>query len=240
MNIVLASVNNKSYQALADITCANKQAYADKYGYKTYFKNSDFKYIPNDNIQSTPNNIGWEKINTILEAFEKYPDADYVWLSDCDSMITNKYIDIKSVIIAGAESPFIVSCDRGGINTGQIICAFHKFVIDYLKEMLSKSKDYRDENQYIIANKPNYLEVTPQKLMNSYDYGDHQIIREIINPSTNDSTGADGQWRPGDFVIHWAAGDLNLRLKLAPLYQGFINYKIDYTTLSAAIKQAYL
>ncbi|KAI5779726.1 galactosyl transferase GMA12/MNN10 family-domain-containing protein [Geopyxis carbonaria] len=70
----------------------NRQEYADYHGYKYHF------------INITKFDIGgahpvWAKLPSIVEAFNTYPDAEWVWWLDLDAIIMNPEIDLNEHLL---------------------------------------------------------------------------------------------------------------------------------------------
>lgn len=226
--IALASINNAHYQKLADITVGkNKLPYCAKHGYFPAFKRDGWKNKIDNGFQSNTHALGFEKIQTILDIFESRTDVDWVWFTDCDSMITNMNINIESLIRTykkSFQSTMLMSEDGNGINVGSMLVSKAGNTIPYLKFILSKQREYEDkpwnEQQVIIDTHKNpewdgLVEVIPQKLINAYDYNDyelHQYMKPMEEAKLN------GQWSKGDLLIHWPGKSLDERMILANKY----------------------
>ena len=57
------------------------------------------------------------------------------------------------------------------------------------------------------------IKIVPQRQINSYDYD--QYPGSIPHVYKKDLLGNDGQWAPGDFLIHWPGIGLDRRIPLA-------------------------
>jgi len=226
--IALASINNEHYQKLADITVGkNKLVYCAKHGYFPHFKRDGWKNKIDAGFQSKTHALGFEKIQTILDIFESRADIDWVWFTDCDSMITNMNINLESLIKTykkSFHSTILLSEDGNGINVGSMLVNRSDKTIAYLKFILSKQQAYKDkpwnEQQVIIdthkdAEWEGLVEVLPQKMLNAYDYNDyeaHQYTKPLEEAKLN------GQWSKGDLLIHWPGKSLDQRMILAEKY----------------------
>ncbi|KAL5612325.1 uncharacterized protein BROUX77_002481 [Berkeleyomyces rouxiae] len=72
---------------------ANRQAYCDLHGYKYHFVDISKIDLPNANPV-------WKKIPAIVQAFIKYPDAQWVMMVDFDIIIMEPEQDLNSLILS--------------------------------------------------------------------------------------------------------------------------------------------
>lgn len=207
MNIALATHHAQNYQTLADITFANKQAYAQRWGYAAY----------DDVIERHYPSIGFEKITFVEKILHNH---DYVWWTGCDSLITNFNINISKVIEFAAGAHFIIATDVNGINADSFIVKNSAEGHVFLNLISSFEPQYKHhhwmEQQVIIDLYPqmtNIVKLVPQRLINSYDY---KLYPQHPDPS--DKLGTNGQWEYGDLLIHWPGLGLQKRLELAQYY----------------------
>lgn len=236
MNITLTSVNNLSYKPLADITCTNKETYANLHGYKYFWKQDNFKYIPDNNLQPWPNKVGWERMNTVLELLEN-STIDYVWLSDCDSYITNNKIKLESIIDT-YDNHIIISSDERYVGVGQMFIKNSTTSKDFLRNILTKTNEYNDESQYFIHGAAEYkdiISITPQYIMNSYDYKRSPNPNDIVN----DILGYNGKWMPEHFLIHWTGCNLETRINLSSLYRSLLNNALSKEDFDSQLSNIY-
>lgn len=222
MNIALASINNKHYQPLADITVwQNKSFYCDIHGYLPYFKNNKWHTNLDDSYQANTHNLGFEKMATILEIMEKYPSTDIIWFTDCDSLITNFNIKVEDIWEKywQEEALFIATEDGNGLNVGSMLIHCSPTAYDYCKFIYNQKEIYKDkpwnEQQVIIDTHNKYkngLIIVPQKVMNSYDYGTYQPhqFKKPLNELKS--------WSKGDWLISFPGKSLEERLILANKY----------------------
>jgi hypothetical protein len=212
--IVFTTMHDDAYQPLADLTLEqNKRKYCEKYGYPLIAKT--------DGWVLEKQAIGFEKVNLVRDALQKYPECDWVFFSECDAMITN--FDIKLEQLADDKFHFILPSDINGINCGNFMIRNSPIGRAYLDSIESAYLIYKDtpiwENSYIQHTVTGTLwqrviKVVPQRLFNSYDY---DTLPRYPKPC-KDALGYDGQWQPGDFIIHFANQSLEQRIQLAKQY----------------------
>jgi hypothetical protein len=210
--IAIVSIFNDRHRDLADLTWDNnKVKYAEKHGYLAVAKTDNF----------SPEQVHFDKFVHLLDVMEKNPDIDWVWWLDNDAMITN--FDIRVEDLVDSDYHIIMATDIAALNTGSFIVRNTPQAREWLEFLLGKKKEYRDdkkwfEQQAVIDFYPKFQElfkIVPQQWLNSYDY-------RMYNVEAVDLLGQDGQWYPGDFVIHWPGLPNETRVKLAEQYKQYI------------------
>jgi len=209
--IAIVSLFNERHQNLADYTWTNKQKYAEKHGYLAVAKTDNF----------SAEQVHFDKFVHILDTMRAHPDVDWVWWLDNDAMITN--FDIRVEDLVDGDFHIIMATDIAALNTGSFIVRNSVKSREWLEFLLSKKREYKDdkkwfEQQAVIDFYPKFEELfklVPQQWLNSYDY-------KVYGVEGVDLLGQDGQWYPGDFVIHWPGLPNETRIELAKHYQQYI------------------
>ena len=210
--MAIVSIFNERHADLAELTWYNnKVKYAEKHGYLAVAKTDNF----------SPEQVHFDKFVHLLDVMEKNPDVDWVWWLDNDAMITN--FDIRVEDLVDNEYHVIMPTDIAALNTGSFIVRNSTQAREWLNFLLSKKKEYKDdkkwfEQQAVIDFYPKFqdlFKIIPQQWLNSYDY-------KMYNIEGTDLLGQDGQWYPGDFVIHWPGLPNPTRVQLAKQCLAFI------------------
>lgn len=210
--MAIVSLFNERHVDLAQHTWYNnKVKYAEKHGYKSIAKTDNF----------SPEQVHFDKFVHILDVMQTNPDIDWVWWLDNDAMITN--FDIKAEDLVDNDYHIIMPTDIAALNTGSFIVRNSTQAREWLEFLLTKKAEYKNdkkwfEQQAVIDFYPKFQElfkIIPQQWLNSYDY-------KMYNVEGIDLLGQDGQWYPGDFVIHWPGLPNEVRIQLAQRYQEFI------------------
>jgi len=227
------------YQPLADLT--SKKRYCDKHGYNLYdddgTKMPQLKFkaglppIPDGYLP-----IGYAKFFSIKSALREFPTTEWVFFTDTDVMITNLSIRLEDLVKDADDIHFMISGDLNGLNVGNFLIRNSEIGIGFMNNILSSMPLYKHyymfENQYIqdclvgthlteqgVKNGGSLWNmvsrICPQRVLNSYDYSGHPKLKHR-NPV--DIFGHNGQWMPGDFLIHWPAMTLEERLDIAAVY----------------------
>lgn len=242
---VVVSVNDQKYKPLADWTVLkNKKVYCERHGYvlKHYEDGAESLVgkpmragnppIPEDHLP-----IGWAKVYAIKDAFEKYPDCEWVFNTDCDVMITNMTIKLEDIVNECTKDTnvhVIIPSDCNGINCGNMFIKNSPIGKAFLDTIIAGLPLYREwylfENQLIqdlcigthLTEQGvkaggtlwgRVIKILPQRVFNSYDYKKIPLLKD--RPHYKDILGHDGQWKEGDFIIQWPSTDLDYRIKEA-------------------------
>ena len=241
---VVVTAHDKYYQPLADWTLTkNKLNYCLKHGYKLHYSNDCGAAASGKPIMAklppipdTHTPCGWGKIFVIKEAMDKFPDAEWIFNTDCDTMITNMDTKLEDIVnkYATDNIHLLIPADCNGINCGNMFIRNSQIGRAFLDTIIAGMPLYR--HWYMFENQliqdllvGTHLEETgitpggtfwsrvgkviPQRVMNSYDYTTLPRLKD--RPDYNDILGTDGQWQDGDFVIQWPSTDLEYRIKAA-------------------------
>jgi hypothetical protein len=219
MKIVFTSLHTDNYQSLADITLEqNKRKYCELHGYPLVTMTDGWLYERKA--------IGFDKITLIRDALKKHPDTDWIFFSESDAMITNFKIKLEQ--FADDRFHFILPADINGTNCGNFMLRNSEIGIAFLNSIECAGAIYKNhpmyENQYIQDCVTgtfwrSVIKVVPQRLFNSYDY---TTMPKYAHVEPKDAIGVNGQWQPGDFMIHFPDKKLEERIQLAQMYLGRI------------------
>lgn len=206
-NYALVSLNDDAYQPLAKFTWTNKIEYAERHNYSYACKNYDFYGV----------GIGFEKIWFIRDMMQTYSDIDWFWWTGCDTLVTNMTTGLDT--IADPNYHFIIATDCNGINADSFLVRNSPQGQEYIEMIINNHSKYVNhswaEQQCIIDSQQQYKEwikIVPQRTFNSYDYSLYPECTPI------DQYGNNGQWQPGDLLIHWPGTSLPHRIQLAQHY----------------------
>lgn len=221
--IIVYTLFNEKYYELANITVPNKMEYCEKHNYDFQYRAEKFFYT----------HIGFEKIHRVLELFEK-ENFDILYWCGADTLITN--FDIKITDLIDDEHDFFICGDANGINADSFVIKntpkARQLFQEVLDFQLNNNYLYEKENRYLNEQETldmfinnEYKDITkiyPQRVMNSYNYDLYPISHfgEQFKDK-KDYLGNDGNWQPGDFLIHFPGQPL----------EGKVHYSKHYLTL---------
>jgi hypothetical protein len=222
MKICVINAHLPNYQQLAELTTyGNRADYCHRHGYELKVQTDGF-------TGGMQHPVSWDRFRFMRDTLAG--GFDWAWCSGTDTLNTNFNIRLEDLIdenfhvIASAEwcSPFqadsfLVRNSPEGLGW-----------MDTILSMFDKYKTHTwVEQQAIIDTLPDFkgiVKLLPQRAMNSYDYW---LYREKY-PKENrvysgvDIFGNDGQWRTGDFLIHWPGLPLEQRMELVKKYLPFV------------------
>jgi hypothetical protein len=210
LKFALVTAHNEAYQPLADITWnQNKKVYCEKWGYDALAMTSGF--------QLPVQHISFERSNYIADLLES-GQYDWIHAVGCDTMITNFNIKLEDLI--DDDFDFVIATDCYNINNDSFLARASDTTIKWLRNTVSLYESYinakwLDQSAMIdtIDMMGDRIKIVPQRALNSYNYDLYPgLIPHIYK---KDLLGNDGQWQPGDFLIHWPAVPLNKRIELA-------------------------
>lgn len=138
----------------------------------------------------------------------------WVWVLGVDAMVTNFRIRLED--IADPDYFLVIAADCAApVQADSMLFKCCPESMAYIKDVLAGfdtlKSDVWVENRRMIDLLPKYragIKIVPQRTMNSYDYA---LFPQW--PEKRDVFGCDGQWAPGDFVIHYPSLDGNVRLR---------------------------
>ena len=200
----VATMHDPSYQRLGDITDTNKKEYCERHGYGFHCK-TDIKF---DKM------VGFEKIPIVLNAFKEHPEYEWILFAEADTMITNFTVKIEDLV--DNDYHFMVAVDVNDINAGVFLARNTEEGRNYLQFILDQKPNYLNNwqaEQAVIQDSykdnKHIVKLVNQRFFNSFDYRIYHYIDH------RDCLWQDGNWLPGDFIIHWPAVDQDNRIKLA-------------------------
>lgn len=220
-----------SFKPLAEYTVeVNKREYCERHGYDLLIPRSVSDRWRDD--KSHASGFSWSRLAFVLETLEsgKY---EWVWTVGADTLITNQTITLESLVNDTEDGKHLLICGErvAPIQSDSFILRTGKPAIGYVKDVLNHWESFKHhpwvENQVMIDLREKYAEITqivPQWRMNSYDYKRFYKLGEIYRSGT-DCYGHRGQWKQGDFLIHWPAATLTERLKFLQFYKPLIQYE---------------
>jgi hypothetical protein len=217
MTIAITSMFNDGYLPLANIThFQSKVPYAELHGYPVYAKTDDF---------GEGYDINFNKMRFTLDLFDEHPEIEWAFWLDADAMITNWTIPLEHFI--DNDYHFIATVDRYNINAGSYFIRNSKEGREFFEEVWSHrfdekyQKHHWHEQQCIIDLVDKYksiMKFVSQREFNSYDYDFYN--RDHGNTHDWDLFGKNGNWQPGDFVIHYPGVKQDARIELATAMLG--------------------
>jgi hypothetical protein len=195
-----------NYKSLADLVIPNLQGYCRKNDYVFY------NYmLPEGGLH-----FSFKRMKMLRELLNY--GANIILCTDIDILITNYNIKIESFL--DDKHDFYITKDVNGINAGNFIIKNTEWSKSFLDFILSKTDSFENDQCVIeaIHNDPEWkdkIKILSHPSVNSYPYdlyapswgviGDRKIERP---------THKEGDWQPGDFIIHLPGQPLEKRLEI--------------------------
>lgn len=236
MSYALFTHHTENYNKLSRLTWEeNKVLYAKRHGYAYYAKTENWKSQSANGLMT-----GFEKLHMAKDILESHPEHEWIWWTGTDSMITNMHIRIEDKI--DNDYHFMMSVDFNGLNADSLLIRNSAEGRQFIDEVLTLETTYVnvwDSEQRAIAillgvptsdhfwnpssslrlneNYSSVAKIVPQKYMNSYNF---ELYHPYYPHSRNNKDKLDyiGNWTKGDWLIHWPATNLDMRVQLANHY----------------------
>jgi hypothetical protein len=213
MTYAIVTMHNQDYSDLAKYTFdQNKQPYCEQHGYGLFAKTNNF---------ATGKEIYFDKIRYNLEVLENNPDLKWIWWLDCDAVITNFNKTIEEYCDDNYD--FVVTLDRYALNNGSYFLKNSELGRQFLRDILALADTFADDKWpdqqpmiSLIEHDDAYQAMTkfyPQREFNSYDYDFYH--RDHGNTHDWDLFNKNGNWQPGDFVMHYPGIKYQTKIELA-------------------------
>lgn len=229
----IISHHDAGYQKLADLTWhENKEEYALTHGYGMYARTEDFATRGDNGLMT-----GFEKIYIAKDVLTENPEFKWIWWTGTDTMVTNFSTKIEDRIDNNYH--FIICSDVNGLNADSLLIRNSPESLDFLDRILElqdKVNGFWDAEQRAISNLlgfpgtgdpgwptgkdlivneqyRNIVKVVPQRYMNSFNYKLYHYTDQ------RDKLLVNGNWSFGDWLIHWPACSLDMRVQLYNFYK---------------------
>jgi len=232
MKILVYTAASPEYAPLAAITDAGKSDYCARHGYEFASTIMDAEKYPHKHL-------GFGKVAEVLNLIE-HPQADWIFWTGSDVQITNPDLRLESIIdYAPRDTEFIIANDSVMWGADSFLIKRGEDTRIYLKAVLGcrgMVLRYGLAEQEIMWNLRGMIKAheVPQRILNAYFYElradlagytpDHsQRVKARV-----DLLGNDGQWQPGDFLIHLTPCNLAKKIELATLMaESMPDYRFD-------------
>lgn len=208
--ICLFGCHTEAFREMAQTTLyENKAEYAERWGH-------DLKVlvgVPPDfnDERSHCNGITWARISEALKS-ARSGDYDWIYVVGGDTLITNLTIPLTTFL--DDDFHFIIANDCCEWNADSFFFRCTTAGIGFMEAVLGEYERLKHhswvEQQAMIELRDRQpwrgiWKVLPQRYINSYNYRLYGAD-EHCQPAKRegkDCAGHDGQWQPGDFLIHW-------------------------------------
>jgi hypothetical protein len=213
MKFCVLNAHLPNYAALAALTTyANRTEYCQRHGYTLRVKTDGF-------VMKAAHPVSWDRL-ALMRAIVASGEYDWVYCCGTDTLHTNFNIRLEDRVDDGFH--VVISPDWcAPVQADSFFVRKSELGLAYLDDLLSQYEKYRThpwvENQAMIDLLPKWqhaVKILPQRMLNAYHYPLFQKIYPNVPQVAKalDFYGNDGQWQPGDFLIHWPSLDLAVRI----------------------------
>lgn len=205
----------------------NRALYCLEHGYDLVVSRNIRKEYADPNIYA--GGLSWSRLADLLELLESGKN-EWVWVTGCDLLITNMRTRLEAIVgQVGPKKHVIASGEHvAQLQADSFLVRSSKQGIGWVRDHLACFPSYKTqkwvENQAMIDFLPKYrpvVDIVPQNWINSFQYNSHywEGHDPLGYASGLDRDGNRGEWRDGDFVIHWAGTDMPRRMELLNQYE---------------------
>ncbi len=198
--VALLTLYHDNYQPLADVVLPRLQAYCDRHGYTLLAHRG----------QLGPGAIGFQKLRYLYGQLFGGDRFDLALVTDLDICITNETRRIEDFAAPYPDHDYLVTKDVNGINNGSFIIRRTDWTCRLLEWMLTHHQSFTNEQDVLKQNEAalvaGRLKILPHPSINSLFYD--------LYPQYGDPVTIQGNWKPGDYLLHLPGIQLEQRLSL--------------------------
>lgn len=208
--VITANLSN--YADMAALTDANKREYCERHGY-------DFQHLDHVPEKWKSNGHAWGQTWARMDFMRQLISErkwDWLWCLGTDALITNLTIPLLDRVTPHAH--IVIASDWAApVQADSFLVRCSPEGDEYLARLLEAFDAYKEhtwvENQVMIETLPTWrhlMWIVPQRMLNAYNYDFYKHLSPQCQGK--DSLGNDGQWQPGDFVLHLPGLALPVRM----------------------------
>lgn len=198
MKVTLMTAASREYWPLMCMSSPNKLEYALRHGVQLHVN------VHHGNAGCYDN---WgERVQFMSDSLDAYA-CDWLWFMGADTLITNMTTDIRK--LCDPKFDLIMAVDVNGINNDSFLLKNSKASHDFLRRVMYRRDQLTDQCAMKAEMEAEGFEVAlvNQRLFNSYIYSEYDYG---LQPQ--------GEWQPGDFVLHLPGMRLERRIELMREY----------------------
>ena len=147
MKFAVVTLCTDDWREFAEVTDANKKEYCDRHGYKFISKIGEPFYTRFHYGDPHLKPMGWEwgfeRAFAFRDAFQSYPECDWVYFSDTDALITNHTRPLDKIV--DNRYHIILAADINGTNCGNLFIRNSDIGRGFVDSMIGAMPAYRDK-----------------------------------------------------------------------------------------------
>lgn len=211
MQIALFIYYTSSWQRLANLVLPIAKAYCERHGYAAEFICEAFYGVKENNGQLSQMPVGYYKMLKLRELLDKY---EFIWVLDCDTLITNIHIPFMAYVCNGGADDLFFTHDVNGLNAGSFIIRSNKRSKKFIQAVID---NFDAPEEQSIMKRFLHL-IKPWRLhhpsINSYPYAEYTHDWERLIGEHEMPIHEQGNWQPGDLLLHLPGLDMNTRINI--------------------------
>lgn len=143
--VIVTTFDPKADVVWADKIKKNREAYAKKHGYLTFFpENNDYP------LNGSPKT--WSKVPALRHAMTLYPGSTYFWYLDSAALIMNPSIDLESHILKPSRLEEIMITNEPVVPPDSVIRTFGNLKGDRIDFVVTQDKEGLVPTSMIVRN----------------------------------------------------------------------------------------
>jgi hypothetical protein len=206
--ITVCAYFTPSFHALSEVTVPNIRRYCGRHGYGLVFW-SDVDH-PEDDTRP----FGFRKTERVLELLRASAAGDILCVIDLDLLFTNHTRRLEEFLYH--EHDLFFTHDVNGLNSGVYIVRATLGTRKFLEDALARAglpgvfgeQDAMRDSLKIEAF-GNLTKIVPHPAFNSFLYAEYGLTK----------TREQGQWEPGDFLLHLPGRSNERRIELFTCFE---------------------
>lgn len=202
MKICVATYATGAYAPVCDVTDRNKAEYCARRGY-----GFERNHVDADGQSAFFDRYAWYL--SILDPW------DWIYCLDADAIFTNFNKKLEDII--RTHDTIIFPLDAVMVQAGGFLARNCEKTREFFGEIISKKaepwKSDQIEIERLIPKYRNLIRFIPQRELGSYRYEHYRNLGGNYVKQV-DRDGNDGQWQPGDFVLHAPGMPLASKIEL--------------------------
>ncbi|KAI9849030.1 MAG: hypothetical protein M1837_005921 [Sclerophora amabilis] len=221
--VIVTPLDDKMYsQEYLEKIKKNRQHYADKHGYKTFFPR-----VTDYDLKSAPQ--GWSRVPAVRHAMSLNPHATYFFHLDQNALIMNPTLSIEAHVMSRPRIESLMIRDKPVVPPDSVIKTFSHLHGDSVDLVLTQDAEGLSQGSFIIRQGEwarFFLDTWFDPLYRSYNFQKAEghalehivqwhptilaklalVPQRTINSYNSDSVGKQDNilYQEGDFVIHLA------------------------------------
>ncbi|KAF2866092.1 alpha-1,6-mannosyltransferas-like protein subunit [Massariosphaeria phaeospora] len=143
--VIVTVIDPQANPAWTERIKKNREEYAKKHGYLTFFANaSDYP------LRNSP--PSWAKVPAVRHAMTRNPGSTFFWYLDSTALIMNPSIDIHAHVLAPSRLEKLMIINQPVVPPDSVIKTFSNLKPDRIDVIVTQDKDGLSQSSWIVRN----------------------------------------------------------------------------------------